>query len=66
MDSLEQQIRDRLESAYLFAFGDAPEPETGTVIADPMKMQVYESALREEMKNAILLLAREIDALKSR
>ena len=32
----------------------------------PMKVQIAESALREEMKNAILLLAREIDALKAR
>jgi hypothetical protein len=65
VDSIEQQVTDKLESAFLFASGDDPIPQEPT-IADPMKVQAFETALRQEMGDCIKLLAREIDALKAR
>ena len=64
-EPLEQQIRDMFRVAQLSASGDEPEPPAGTV-EDPTKVLFHESALRQEIHKAILMLAREIDALKRR
>jgi hypothetical protein len=64
VESVEQQVKDKLYSAFLFVWGDQAPPETPT-IADPMERAAYESALRGEMRECLLLLAREIDTLKA-
>ena len=51
MDTLEQQVADKLQSAFLFAFGDEAPPEAGTV-ADPAKVAMYQSVHIQEMASA--------------
>jgi hypothetical protein len=65
MDSVEQQVSDKLHSPFLFVWGEEAPPETPTV-ADPAKVAAYESALRQEMVECLKLLAREVDALRAR
>jgi hypothetical protein len=63
-DSVERQVSDRLESAFLFAFGDESPSETGA-FADPMKLGMLWERERAEIIECIKLLAREIDSLKA-
>jgi hypothetical protein len=63
--SLERQIREMFESAHLFAFGDEAPPPTGTVV-DPTQAAVALAALQQEMREAIILVAREVDEVKAR
>ena len=60
----EQQVADKLQSAFLFAFGDEAPPEASTV-ADPAKVAMYQSVHIQEMGECIRLLARELDRLRA-